>query len=128
MKYIGGFMRKLRNYIITILIMAIVSLLCLVILSIFTYNYKWQADKALIGITYTYILTGLVGGLSQKILCKESKSMGRKMLEGMIFSSLFMGGLVVLSIFQAGNPFEISSRFLMIWMLLMGSTCLGRIL
>ena len=123
-------MRKLRNGIIAIIIiiMSIVSVLSLFVISMLSYTYEWQADKALIGITFTYIATGFIGGLLLKIIDKELKSMGRKMLEGIMISTIFMGGLVLLSVYIVENPFEMTSRFLMIWMLLMGSTCLGRIL
>ena len=121
-------MRKIRNYFITIVIMSIVSVLMLLFVSILSYTYKWQADKALIGITITYIVTGFCGGLSQKIMNKDTYSMGKKMLEAIVMSSLFMGILIVLSVYFVQNPLEVTSRFLMIWMLLMGSTCLGRIL
>lgn len=121
-------MRKIRNILIAIIIMFITSALSLLIVSMLSYTYKWQADKALIGITITYIVTGFIGGLMQRIRNKEQKSMGRKMLDGIVLSCMFMGVLVLLSVFVAQNPLEISSRFLMIWMLLMGSTCLGRIL
>ena len=121
-------MRNFRNSIIAIIIMVIVSVLSLFVVSMLSYTYKWQADKALIGITLTYIMTGFIGGLLKKIIDKEQKKMGRKMLEAMILSSIFMCGLIVLSVFVIQNPLEVSSRFLMIWMLLIGSTCLGRIL
>lgn len=127
-EYTGGFMRKIRNLIIIIIIMSCISILSLGILSVLSYIYKWQADKALVGITFTYILAGFVGGLGQKIINREEKTMGRKMLGGILLSTLFMAILVIASIFLIQNPFMLSSRFLMIWMVLMGSTCLGRIL
>lgn len=121
-------MRKIKNVIFILVFMTLISIACLLIISAFAYIYKWQADKALIGITVTYIMAGFIGGFSKKIIEKEQKSIGQKMLEGMLMASVFMGGLMVLSVFVAQNPLEISSRFLMIWMLLIGSTCLGRIL
>ena len=121
-------MRRMKCFFRVFIIMGMVSAICLLTVSVLTYHYKWQADKALIGITLTYIVTGFAGGLSQKIMNKESRSMGRKMLEGMLISTIFVGGLLGISIGIVQNPLELSSRFLMIWMLLMGSTCLGRIL
>lgn len=121
-------MRKIRNLIITIIIMSIVSILCLLGVSAFSYTYKWKADKALMGITLTYILTGFAGGVVQKIINKEPMKMGRKMIEGILISSFFMGILLGVSVIVFQQPYQITSRFLMIWMLLVGSTCLGRIL
>ena len=121
-------MKKIKCFLLVLMIMVVVSVICLWMVSALTYTYKWQADKALIGITITYIVTGFCGGLSQKIMNKDTYSMGKKMLEAIVMSSLFMGILIVLSVYFVQNPLEVTSRFLMIWMLLMGSTCLGRIL
>ena len=121
-------MRKIKNVILILVLMTLISVVCLLIVSVLTYIYKWKADKALIGITATYILTGLLGGFMLKVRNKEEKNMGRKMAEAMFLSIVYIGLLVVVSIFFLQIPFEFSSRFIMIWMLLAGSTCLGRIL
>lgn len=121
-------MKKIVNLILTLVIMALASAICLLLVSILSYIYKWQADKALIGITVTYILVGFVGGLFQKILNKEEKDMKRKMLNAMLLGTVFIGILSGLSVVGLQQPFLMSSRFLMIYMLLVGSTCLGRIL
>ena len=121
-------MKKIVCFLFTIVIMVVISIICLWCVSLLAYKYKWQADKALIGITLTYIVTGFVGGLSQKVVDKEAKSMGRKMMKGMLISSMFVIGLLLLSMYVIENPFEMTSRFMMIWMLLMGSTCLGSVL
>ena len=126
--YMEGVMKRIKCFLLVLMVMVIVSVICVWGVSALTYTYKWQADKALIGITFTYIVTGFAGGLSQRIMNKELKSMGKKMLEGIVTSTIFVGGLMVVSICVVRNPMEVSTRFLMIWMLLMGSTCLGRIL
>ncbi len=128
MNYMGGFMKTIRNLIITIIIMTLISLLSLFIVSVLSYMYKWQADKALIGITITYIVTGFIGGVSQKIIIKEQKSISRKMLDGILTGGIFVGILWIASIFIVQSPLCFSTRFIMIGMLLIGSTCLGRIL
>ncbi|MBR2046784.1 MAG: DUF3792 family protein [Agathobacter sp.] len=120
-------MRKIRNMIIALVLMIICSLVCLLIVSIFAYNYKWQADKALVGITITYILAGFAGGLALRFLEKSEKGIGQKMLEGILLASFFMGILFIGSVCLIQNPMVITSRFLMIWMLLVGSTCLGQV-
>ena len=121
-------MKKIKTFLITIIIMLIASTLSLLVVSALTYFYKWQADKALIGITLTYILAGFSGGLFLKIKSKGQLSMTWKMLEACLLSTIFMGILIVISVFVIKIPFAISSRFLMICMLFLGSTCLGRIL
>jgi len=121
-------MRKIKNVILILVLMLLISVACLLVVSALTYIYKWQADKALMGITITYILTGFLGGLVQKILEKENKNIGRKMIEGILVSSVFIGMLLLVSAMVFQQPFNVTSRFMMIWMLLVGSTCLGRIL
>lgn len=121
-------MRKIGNLVITIIIMFITSMICIGVVSIISYTYKWQADKALVGITITYILAGFTGGITQKVLDKEKRGIGQKMLEGILTGFIFVGLLLIASVFVAQNPLLFSSRFLMILMLVIGSTCLGRIL
>ena len=121
-------MKKIGNLIFVIIAMFITSIICIGIVSVVSYIYKWQADKALIGITITYILAGFTGGITQKILNKEKKGIGQKMLEGILTGLIFVGGLVIASILVIQNPLVFSTRFFMIFMLIIGSTCLGRIL
>ena len=120
--------KKVINLAVAIITMFFVSAISLFAVIILSYIYKWQADKALVGITITYILAGFAGGITQRILEKREKSLGRKMLEGILLSILFMLLLLSLSFFVIQDPFILSSRFLMIFMLLAGSTSLGRIL
>lgn len=126
-------MRKIRGFVIAMVIMVLVSVVSLFIVSVFSYLYKWQADKALIGITVTYILAGYFGGLSLKLQNRKNgvngqRSMGKKMLEAIFLGTIFMLFLILLSVFVLQNPFLISGRMLMIWMILVGSACLGGIL
>lgn len=140
-----GWMKRIRVYVVAIVVMAVVSVISLLIVSVCSYNFKWYADRALIGITITYILAGLFGGFTlkrqegkgwlwngQKIgdesVGNKEKSMAKKMLEAILLGSIFMLLLMAVSTLVVQNPFEISSRMLMIWMLLAGSACLGRIL
>lgn len=121
-------MKRIKIILVPLIFMIIITFVCLVIVSLLTYICKWQADKALIGITVTYILSGFSGGLVQKRQNKDEKSMGNKMLDAVLLGILFMMLLVAVSVLVARIPFEFSSRFLMLFMLLIGSTCLGRIL
>ncbi len=126
-------MRYLKRILVSLGIMVFLSLLLLLVLSGMTYIWKWQADKALAGITIIYILAGYVGGFSlkrmtSKELYQQEISIGRKMLQGILLGSLFLAVLVLLSLLFVEIPFALSSRFLMIWMLLVGSASLGRII
>lgn len=120
-------MRNMKKYIIPILIMSVVSILMLLAVSVLAYIYKWQADKALIGITGTYILAGLAGGLGLRRV-SSIKDMSRKLLESILLGIIFMVLLIIFSLIMTDNAFQISGRFLLIWMLITGSASLGRIL
>ena len=121
-------MKKVKQIIFLIFIMLVMSFICLGILSVLTYEYKWQADKALVGITLTYILVGFIGGMLQRIMNKETKTMGGKMREAILLSAIFLAILVGISTVFLQTPFAISSRIFMICILLTGSTCLGRVM
>lgn len=122
------FMRIVKKYCIPVILMIIISLMVLMILTVLTYIYKWQAKQVLIGIYFTYILAGFVGGLIQRMQNKEEKHMSRKMIEAIGISIAFVFLLVVLSVSAGMIAFEFSSQFLLVWMLIAGSSCLGRIL
>ncbi len=126
-------MKRIGKWMLSVLVMTLVSVICLLVLSVLTYMYKWQADKALMGITVTYILAGFIGGyvqhfLKNKACDREEYSIGQKMLDGIGVGGIFLFFMILISIFVVQNPFVISSRFLMIGMLLIGSACLGRLL
>lgn len=120
-------MQVIKKYIIPIVIMSVVSIFMLLAVSVLAYIYKWQADKALIGITGTYILAGLAGGLGLR-RASLTKDMSKKLLEGILLGSSFMVLLLLASVFVTDISPEISGRFLLIWMLITGSASLGRIL
>ncbi len=126
-------MRKIRSFVIAIISMLLVSLIALLVVSTLTYLFKWQADKAMVGIITTYILAGLAGGFCMKRIEKKQYSnpkigIGRKTIEALVLSNIFLLLIFVLSVFVLQNSFEISNRSLMIWGLLVSSTFLGRIL
>lgn len=120
-------MQFVKKYIIPLIIMSLVSILMLLVVSLLAYLYKWQADKALIGITVTYILAGMAGGAGLK-KSSVTKDIGKKLFEGILLGTIFMILLIVISFVITNNGFQISGRFLMIWMLIIGSASIGRIL
>ena len=127
-------MYKVRKYIIAIVVMMATSMTLLLLISTLAYLLKWQSDKALIGIIVTYILAGFAGGFAFKRLEKRQfeneskKGIGKKAVEALLVSNIFMLILLVASFFVLQNSFAVSGRFLMIWGLLMSSTFLGRII
>ena len=116
-----------RQILLSLISMTIVAILMLLIISVLSYIYKWQADKALVGITLTYIVTGFIGGWTFKRKAQEVDG-AKKLIEGICLGSMFMFLLIGSSVVFTENSFGISGRFFMIWMLLVGSSCLGRIL
>lgn len=120
-------MQIIKKNLVPVLIMLLVSVVLLLVLSLLTYIYKWQADKALLGITITYILVGFFGGKIQKRL-SQTTDMSRKLVEGIILGIIFIGLLLCISLFVIEKEWSFTSRFFMVGMLITGSVCLGRIL
>ena len=116
-----------KQIVIPIVAMILTAAIMLFAVSILSYIYKWQADKALVGITITYIATGFIGGVIKKKVSDET-DITKRLLEGIVLGSVFMFLLIGGSILFTENSLAISSRFLMIWMLITGSASLGRIL
>lgn len=121
-------MRKIRSFLVAAIIMLLVSMISLLAVSTFSYIFKWQADTAMAGIIVTYIFSGFSGGISLKLLNNQKAKLRSKGVEAFVISNIFMIVLLLLSIFVLGNTFAFSSRLVMIWLLLMSSTFLGRIL
>lgn len=103
------------------------ALILLFALSVLAYLFRWKADTALIGITIIYIVAGFLGGRCKKHFSYETKIIV-KLWEGIITGSVFMLLLGVISFGVIGNPLVFGSRFFMIWMIIVGSAALGRIL
>lgn len=135
-------MSRISKIIRSVIFMAVVSMISLLIVAVLTYRLHWQADTAMIGITVTYILSGFLGGCSfhwrhflKRKQCVENASVSietcnltTKLQEAILAGTLFMGILLLLSVWYMGDDFSVSSRVLTIWLLLVGSTSLGRVL
>ena len=117
----------MKKMVFTFFGMGATSLFLLLFLSILTYTLKWKADTVLIGITFIYIVTGLVGGKIKARMSYDT-GIGRKLLDGIWLGNLFMVILIVISYFVMKNEIAFESRFITIWLLMVGSTALGRIL
>lgn len=127
----------IKSLIISLLAMALISVLSLFILSVLTYYFKWQAPQALVGITVTYILTGLSGGtlhgcLQYGFLAKDYKpqppELTQRLLSGGAVGLSYIAILFLLAIVLAdgtqGEQIEYS-RWLSIGILLVCSSILG---
>lgn len=126
------YMRKIRVYIAASIIMLLTVLLALAVLSSLVYVLKWQSDKAMGGIVIVYILSGFSGGVGYSWIQKRQEKcqlgIGKKAVEALLLSTIFLCILMFISIFLLQIPFMPSGRTLMIWLLLIGSCFLGRIL
>lgn len=113
-------MGKIRSFIISIIVMVLSTTLSLFVVSMFTYFLKWQSDKAMVGIIVTYIIAGFAGGFC---LSRGGKiGIQRKMIEAWLLGTIFMFLLLLFSYFIFQIPFELSSRFLLIWLLIVCSS------
>ena len=64
--------KEIINGVITILFMSVITILSILMISLCAYGWKWQSHVAMQGITYTYIVTGLAGGLLQGLLFRRT--------------------------------------------------------
>ena len=120
--------------------MGMVSVISLLILSLLTYSLKWNADKVEIGMIVTYILAGFFGGKFHKnnfkvktketedAIREKSGSLARKITDGCLVATLFVVILFILSMLYLGESLTIASRLSMVWLLIAGSVCVGKII
>ena len=97
-------MYRIKKYSIAIGAMIGMTLVSLLIVSTLTYLFKWQADKAMIGIIVTYILVGFAGGFVLKRVSRKQnaderkKGVLQKALEAFSLSSIFTLIMTTLSL------------------------------
>lgn len=117
-------MFKIKKYLIAIGMMIVASVVMLFVVSMLAYWFKWQADKAMIGIIGTYILVGCVGGLTLNKVEKNKGGnskrigIGKQIIETLILSLMFIASLILCSCVGFQIPFELSNRFVLIWSLI----------
>ena len=107
------------SYITSILLMICISIMSLILLSILTYLFKWQAPQAMLGIIVTYILTGLAGGLFVPSLKK-----GDSLIRGTGYTVLLVG----IALFVAEDSHVEIIASITIWLMVTGSCAIGEIL
>ena len=107
-------MGRMKRYAIALGVMMIVTVMSLLVVSALTYWFKWQADKAMIGIIATYIVVGFFGGICLR--CK------RKIMGAIVLGTSYMFLLVVCAYMGFRILFEFSDRCLLIWLLIVCSS------
>ena len=142
-------MFKVKRYIISVSTMVLVSVVLLVVLATLTYMFKWQADKAMIGIIVTYVAAGIVGGYvlrkAQKrdgvlekdgvqkrdeVLEKEGTrgQIGKAIMQAGVLAGIYLGLLALVSVIFLKNELEFTKQMLLVCGLEFGSVSIGKIL
>ena len=127
-------MNKVEKYMISLSVMLLTVIVSLLVVGTLTYICKWQADKAMIGIIVTYVLSGLSGGYVLRLLERRDYgqerrgAMKHKAIEVLVASVLFMMILLVVSVFALHIQFEWTGRVFIILGLIFASCFWGRIL
>lgn len=127
----------LRSFLLPLTAMFLISALSLLVVSLLTYRFKWQAPQAMVGITVTYILTGAFGGLLQGCLrygCLNKECLNRTPeLRERIINAGTLGVAYTLILFLlasalAGESGLEYSRWFSIGILLVCSSIFGQFL
>lgn len=127
-------MGKIKKYLITIVVMLVVSVLALIILGLLTYWFKWQADKAMVGIVVTYVMAGIAGGVMTKI-CSRMQPYGCaakenivQIMEVFLVAISYILALSVASILLFKTSPIMSFQLFMIFGLVFFSVFIGKLL
>lgn len=124
----------IKNTLFAVIIMGMVSVIVLVILSIFTYLLKWQAPQAQVGIILTYIISGFLGGVLPSVIGERGKkkevknterSTKNAIIKGITQGTIYMAVLLTISILLSANESWDMVQILLIWILLSVSSTLG---
>ena len=125
----------IKSIILSLIIMGIVSIVTLVVLGVLTYTLKWQAPEAMVGITFTYIISGLVGGMMQGVLnrrvasiLENSLELRERIISGLLLGTSYMFILLILSIVFTQNTNWDFTRLIVLWIMLVCSSVLGSFL
>ena len=93
--------KEMIHVVITLIFMSVITILFLVIISFLAYKLKWQSSMAMYGITFTYILSGLLGGILFGWLGGR-RNVAMAFLFGIVLASLYWGipGGILMVYFQ----------------------------
>lgn len=129
-------MYKVKKYGIAIGVMLISSLVVLFIVSSLVYIFKWQSDKAMIGIIVTYIIAGVTGGFMLGYLDKKreydadwsskKKRRIKQILQVGLLTVMYLLLQILFSLILFKNGLEFSKRTLLILFLELISVYMGR--
>lgn len=127
----------LRSLLLPLIAMFLVSALSLLIVSLLTYWFKWYAPQAMLGITVTYILTGVFGGLLQGCLqygclnkeySNQIPKLRQRIISGGILGAVYTIILFLMALAMSDGGKLEYSRWFSIIILLVCSSILGHFL
>lgn len=114
-------MYKKRRYVIAIGMMLLTSIITLLVVTTFTYLFKWQADKAMVGIIVTYVLAGVAGGI-----VLGPADLKKRILQAGILAFLYLLVLTVFAFIFFDKGIEFSKQAILTYGLVLGSVFMGR--
>lgn len=124
--------KELLNGVITILFMCVITILSIFVVSLCAFHWKWQADVAMQGITGTYIITGLSGGLLYGWLlrgrCIKKIGILKALFYGIVFSCTYWGIPGGIAMLLVKEHISDMGRFGVSWGMMMGSVTAGILL
>ena len=123
-------MKRFGQLFLTMVMMAFGSLFLLLTIGIFTYFLKWQADIVMMLMTFVYILTGLIGGLTHRKLCplnEKYHELFQKIGGGILIGSLYILLLLGFSVLGLKHTSIDIGRVFLIWFLVVGSGAIGEL-
>lgn len=125
---------KVKNMIIALILMGVLTVLLLALIGIVTYYLGLQADESMLMITMVYILVGVFGGVAysflERIQMKRSivqLGLPQRILRGVILGSVYMLILLLLTFWVIGENVEDWLRLGLLWLMVCGSCILGNI-
>ena len=123
-------MKKIKIYVVSLCTMWIVSIVSLVMVSVLTYLFKWQADIVLIGIILVYVLAGVTGGvwiskMHKKIHNNNKRSTIHMFGRAALLASMYILLATIISLMFLENTLEFTRQTIMIWILAVGSVYIG---
>ena len=123
-------MRRFGQLFLTIVMMAFSSLFLLLGIGILTYFFKWEADIVMMLMTFVYILTGMIGGMTHRKLCRLNQKyheLFQKIGGGIFVGSLYVLLLLAFSILGFKHSSMDIGRVFLIWFLVAGSGAIGEL-
>ena len=126
---------KVKNMMISLIFMGVLTVILLVIIGIGAYYLKFEADIAMLLITVVYIFVGASGGVAhaflERIQMKRSvfgPNLLQTILGGVVLGSAYMLILLICAFLMVKTTIDDWLRFVILWLMVCGSCLLGKIL